>query len=481
MSNYLCYEDFGAKGDGVTDDFAAIIACHKSANEQKIPVKTNPNATYYIGGANESAIINTDVDFGTSKFIIDDVKLENIKSFIFIIQSEHEEFDPGIKSLKRGQKQIEFPEKGNYFVKVYDDNHYIYIRKGTNMNKGTPTTDCFTVDVNGNISPTVDWEYPVVTRAYARCTDDQPITVRGGVFTTIANQAESFYQYHHRGFLVKRANVTLCNITHYVTGELDHGAPYHGFIRTQLAVNVTIKDCLLTPRFIYRTASKIPGKDVPMGSYDLSFDSSIAVHCENIRQTIDITDVRYWGIYTSNFCKNLSLKNCILSRFDAHQGVSNLYIQDCEFGHQAMNLIGFGEAIIENTVIRATSAVALRGDYGSIWNGSLTIKNCKLISKNKNPTVISAHNTAEHDFGYVCTMPHTVTIEGFTLDDSNTNGADSFSILPTYDEKYTDGKTFAYIPVKTLNLSGIKTVSGIAAKPYNDKTLYKGLEINILE
>ena len=36
---YLTYEKFGAKGDGVTDDFPAIIATHEAANEQGLPVK----------------------------------------------------------------------------------------------------------------------------------------------------------------------------------------------------------------------------------------------------------------------------------------------------------------------------------------------------------------------------------------------------------------------------------------------------------
>jgi hypothetical protein len=27
--NYLTYEEFGAKGDGVADDMAAIVACHE--------------------------------------------------------------------------------------------------------------------------------------------------------------------------------------------------------------------------------------------------------------------------------------------------------------------------------------------------------------------------------------------------------------------------------------------------------------------
>ena len=37
--NAVFYKDFGAVGDGVTDDFHAIKAAHDYANEHKLPVK----------------------------------------------------------------------------------------------------------------------------------------------------------------------------------------------------------------------------------------------------------------------------------------------------------------------------------------------------------------------------------------------------------------------------------------------------------
>ena len=56
----VTYEDFGAKGDGKTDDINAIAATHAFANQQSLPVKANDGATYYIGGKERTAIIKTD-------------------------------------------------------------------------------------------------------------------------------------------------------------------------------------------------------------------------------------------------------------------------------------------------------------------------------------------------------------------------------------------------------------------------------------
>jgi hypothetical protein len=46
------YEDFGAVGDGETDDQEAIARAHAHANANGLPVEAKDEATYYIGGGN---------------------------------------------------------------------------------------------------------------------------------------------------------------------------------------------------------------------------------------------------------------------------------------------------------------------------------------------------------------------------------------------------------------------------------------------
>ena len=229
MGKYLTYEDFGAKGDGVTDDFEAIIACHEDANKTKTPVKAKDGAKYYIGGKNASANIMTDTDFGRAEFIIDDVKLENIRSHIFTVSSEFQSYEIDVKSLKKTDKKLNFPHEGKAYVKIVNSNRKMFIRRSLNLNNGAHARDAIIVDSDGSILTDIDWDFDEVTLATARSVEDTPITIRGGIFRTIANQAESFYNYHARNFYIKRSNVTLADITHYVSGEMDHGAPYEGF------------------------------------------------------------------------------------------------------------------------------------------------------------------------------------------------------------------------------------------------------------
>ena len=43
------YSDFGAKGNGKTDDIDAIAATHAFANENSLMVKADEGYTYYLG------------------------------------------------------------------------------------------------------------------------------------------------------------------------------------------------------------------------------------------------------------------------------------------------------------------------------------------------------------------------------------------------------------------------------------------------
>ena len=106
---YVNYEMFGAKGDGVTDDMEAIRAAHKYANENKMDVKTDPFATYYIGPEPMDVQIMTNVDFGSSKFIIDDreVKLENKNAPLFRVVSSYAPIKiESVKKIKKNQMKL---------------------------------------------------------------------------------------------------------------------------------------------------------------------------------------------------------------------------------------------------------------------------------------------------------------------------------------------------------------------------------------
>ena len=466
---FVTYEQFGAIGDGKADDQQAIVAAHAAANEKGLPVKATDTKTYYIGGGSTVAIVKTDVDFGTAKFVIDDRNPKNLRAPIFRIVSNERPFAvKGVKTLSRGQAKLDVSLPSDCLLIAVNDKVRRYIRYGRNQNKGVAQREVFLASRDGTIDPRapITWDFDVVTSLSAHPIDTRTLVIRGGTFTTIANQAESKYNYHARNFSVERSNVRLEGVKHFVTGELDHGAPYGGFFSIQNCANVTVTNCLFTAHKTYSTIGAA-GLPVSMGSYDLSVGSAVNVSFISCRQTTDINDTRYWGLLGSNYCKNMLYDDCVFSRFDAHMGVANATIRNSELGYMGINAIGFGTFLVENTTVRCGSFFNLRSDYGSTWNGDFIVRNCTFVPRNGKPavgTLVNGSSTDWHDFGYECHMPRRIVFDGLKIEDANHpekyDGPFVFgqfnkkNVSPDYVEK------FPYHVTEEIVLKNVTTASG---------------------
>ena len=254
-------------------------------------LQTAPNLPVSLSEQEIQALINRGYvrysDFGAASFIIDDTDLENIRAQVFEVTSSLEPFAlEGITSLKRNQPNIGVTLPGPALVQVRDDSVRRFIRFGLNQNLGSPQTDIFIVDADGNVDAggPIIWDFDRISDVLALPIDEVTLRVTGGHFTTIANQAESRYTYHNRGLGIMRSNVVVDGLQHHVVGEGDHGAPYTGFINIGQAANVTVSNVLLTGRKTYQTIVSA-GLPVSMGSYDISVNRSINVTFVNCRQT----------------------------------------------------------------------------------------------------------------------------------------------------------------------------------------------------
>jgi hypothetical protein len=484
---FVRYSDFGALGDGKTDDTDAIAATHAFANKHDIRVKADEGATYYIGGKELTAVIQTDTDFGTAAFIIDDTEVQNRNASIFMVSSSLQPFKPdGITSLKRNQEKIDVSLPGTCLVTVTNSQVRRYIRYGPNQNDGSPQTDIIIVDKNGNVDmdAPIIWDFDTITEITALPIDEEPLNITGGRFTTIANNAESKYTYYSRNIAIRRSNVLVNGLEHRVTGEGDHGAPYGGFINIRDCSNVTVKNTLLTGHLTYRTIGSA-GRPVSMGSYDISVTRALNVSFVNCSQTNDINDRKYWGIIGSNYCKNLVYDNCTFSRFDAHMGVANASIRNSSLGHMGINAIGTGTFTVENTTIRGRSLINLRSDYGSTWQGEFIIRNCIFVPSGGRPasaSLISGSNSGQHDFGYTCYMPERITIENLHIDDSNhPENYQGPAIFAKFNPDMTDDsyqEKFPYVISREVILRNVTTASGKALRISDNPFMFKDVKIN---
>jgi len=481
------YSDFGARGDGKADDIDAIAATHAFANQHGLLVKADDKATYYIGGKDRTAIIQTDTDFGTAAFIIDDTDVQNRNASVFMVSSGLQSFKPeGIASLKRNQEKIDLSLPGTCLITVTNSNVKHYIRFGLNQNNGSSQTDLFIVDKNGHVdmNAPIIWDFDQITDITALPIDGKTLNITGGRFTTIANQAESKYTYYSRNIAIRRSNVLVDGLVHRVTDEGDHGAPYGGFINIGECSYVTVKNTVLTGHKTYRTIGSA-GKPVSMGTYDLSVNRALNVSFVNCSQTNDVNDPTYWGILGSNFCKNLLYDNCTFSRFDAHMGVANATIRNSTLGHMGINAIGSGTFIVENSTIRGRSLINLRPDYGSTWQGEFIIRNCIFVPSGGKPTssaLISGSYSGQHNFGYTCYMPERITIENLHIDDSN-HPVDykGPAIFTDFNPQMTDDscrETFPYVKTREVILRNVTTASGKALRVSDNPYMFRDVKVS---
>jgi len=218
-----------------------------------------------------------------------------------------------------------------------------------------------------------------------------------------------------------------------------------------------------------------------MGSYDISLHRNIAVSFVNCKQN-NIMDDTKWGVWGSNYCKDIIVDNCIFSRVDAHMGVQNLTIKNSTIGWMGIKAIGWGLLLVENTNIFCGDCIEFRPDYGSSWDGELTLRNVKwyppqrdtggfipefAAAPSRRLSIIFSRNSGGEDFGYPCSLPKRINIENFYVSDNNMGpdyaGVSVFNISPQMNENLKDFDKTAehpYFFTQSLNLRSLSTESG---------------------
>ena len=435
------YSDFGAVGDGLADDFAAIRAAHEAANLSGQTVCATSGAKYYIGETEGQTIsVKTNVNWGTATFIFDDsiipVESKSRDASIFVIRSDY-----STTTLTKEEIAAIVDENGgissditklNYapgykaMLIFYNSNHYQYVRFGVNASAGSAQHELVVIDENGNIDPTTPFlfDYETVTKVEVIRIDDEPITIQGGTIITKANQADSYYNYYSRNISVRRSNVTIKNLRHEITGEGDTGAPYSGFITATNCNNMRVENCKLSGHKTYM--SKDPDQPSNMGTYDLGGNNANGLYYKNciqlnfFKEDGTTPDTSLWGIMGTNYCKNITYDGSRLSRLDAHAGVYNATIIDSEVLY--IHLVGGGTALIKNsTSYNYNPIINLRSDYGSPWNGNVIIDGLKVVATARNASVdyitLVSYTWVNHNFGYEVHMPKNIVIKDINVVD----------------------------------------------------------------
>ena len=491
----VSYKDFGAVGDGETDDSEAIRAAHEFANKGGQLVVAESNKTYYIAGPCDTISIKTNVDWGGCKFIFDDTIVSGSTTApVFSIDpdiansyvSSGDFFnklnaDPDgdgivIYGINHGDKQTTKLGNGLGYpalLTIYDSSSNMYVRWGYADGQNHTQEEIVLIDENGNIDPSTPFliDYEKVTKIRIQPLNDiEPITVKNAKITTRSTKINKAGNIT-RNILVNRPYTTVEGIKHVIEGEYEgvnigmlageertpikydeelgywvpakgytgdrynvydsngnkytgkdvvlmSGVTYTGIINVSFSEGVTIKDCDFQAHMYYGS-----------GTYDLNLynaNNVTFIDCiqtnffDETRSATTPNLTRCWGVMGSNYCKNLSFNGCRLTRFDAHCGVYNAEMIDCEVA--LIRLIGGGAFTLDGTTFYFHSSgapIQLREDYGATFNGILTVKDCTFNSTGTEIRGLIDAPTANWDNGYGTYFPNLV-IDNITLGTAQT-------------------------------------------------------------
>ena len=495
--DYVTYEDFGAVGDGKSEDFGAIYKAHEYANAHGLTVKGTPGKTYYINDTKlgtdkvHVATIKTNVDWCGANFIIDDTNLTVRKDMydlrvvalkpIFSVEpeEEHKKFKidaPEILSkitaegLNQKTKKIDLgiDSLGPVMIIPYNSAHGVFRRRGYTQYEGEPMHEIIILDKDGNVSEETPIMFSYASLDYIDVYKLDPstaITVENGVFTTLESRInlndkkeDGTYDYLVQGYIfrglsVTRSYTTVKNIEHIVTGGFTllerveqnlEGPMYHGFFRAATANEITFKDCIMPGRTApgpgyghssYNFGALYVNKIVLDGcvqpnfwvtvdpeTYEVKnatkYDKNAIGHAvktsKDARVGMGTVNVKgkqegfFWGIGGTNYCKNMEYRNSTLTRFDAHAGLYNGKVVNCNIS--ALELTGYGDFEFSDCnwyqYSDITAILDLRSDYGYHWQGDILVKNINAYALDSEKLFLARHYFNNWYYGYTCSIPN---------------------------------------------------------------------------
>ena len=333
----LKYSDYGAKGDGKTDDAEAIRRTHNAANYLKLPVEGSAGDTYYIGTLSQTITIKTDTDWMGAHFIFDDSQIRwdsSLRSvYVFTIAQDANYLYRTVtvptalknNGLSKGATKIEgLNLDGPAMIRIENSNQRIFKRYGVNADSGDAMQEMLYVDKDGNIIGTpVQYDYDTITKIEVYSVSEDAISVGNGSIVTIVPDPkaqdpsyENNYCFFNRGILVRRSNTIIYNIVHTIEGEQfsvvvdrdgdgktgtadpdgdglpeqwtddkSYGVPYNGFFGFEYVCNAQFKDCQVQGHQAYNFYQGTTADSRnEMGTYDIYAHHCVNLKFDNIRQ-----------------------------------------------------------------------------------------------------------------------------------------------------------------------------------------------------
>ncbi len=417
----LTYELFGAKGDGESNDYEAISAAHKFANDIYVndgimlTVKGTAGKEYYIGEAEKEIDVITNVDFGGAKFIVDDFidglvtvnKVDTSKALFNItspmsymgtdyidvagdlpagfklsdddeVESNEEKeiykYVINSKAYKDDENVRKYLNNVRYWGVELTDSTLQYIATGDFPSAGEQQTEVLVYDSNAKMFLSyLDYTYDDIKSLKVYPIENIERTFKNGNFDTIANNF--VYKdngernaYNERNIYVNyTGNVVIDGINHYVDEDTHaytsdtqsiSGNIYNGFIKLYNVLEVSVKNTKLSPKTYTKVYSGGSESSLNNPTYDLTIEKTQNVYLNNVTYYCDGEDA---NCYLDSMLDN--------SRYGIMNGnyIENLYIDNSKLNGIDISK-GVNNLFVTNTSIGYNGINIIGKDYAYFNN-----------------------------------------------------------------------------------------------------------------
>jgi len=427
LQDVVSVKDFGAVGDGVTDDTEKIRAAHVAANligatvsyrglnsvaieaDAQIPVKTSVEfygcSLVLLNGINVTPSFST---FNTTYVVTDDAcPLVSVTGAV------------AASDLKAGSYT---PTKG-----LFDGPGYASLtcafaipnraETGTQNYKQT-----FKVNREGRVSNplSVDLQAQAasITVNYRKASADR-LTINGLTVT------ETGWN-NQRVFYIQRCNVSILNTTILYTtaGTYDN---IDNLIRVEDSSDVLIDNFITTGRPVTAT----------VGSYALALEGAADIFVSRMNA------ITGWGCMGNNHVNGLYVTESVVNRIESHNGAHNLFVSNCDL-HEIGVVYGWGGGVIQVSNCRLhQAAVATREDYSGQFFGSILVSDCVICSNFTSKYYVVDLTTTPLGASTAIYAPRTISITGITRINP---GSTNVSVIAPLGLTLKDASSVVYAP-----------------------------------
>lgn len=413
-------KDFGAVGDGVTDDTAAIRAAATAANASGATLLVNPG-TYFINSGSTAIPIKVSVLAHGAVFKLGAGKTNEV----FEIMG-----DNALLDITENVTLSDFA-RGNTLIPSLTPYQHGFIKIVSNIPnvKRTPSSAAMLtkaeagyITKGGSLIQPIRHDYSTggtITNVYYRKDEGTPLVFAGGGIDVNGQNYAIFVRISRNDVVVRGWKV----LDSSQASRIDQAL----LIRAFDVANTTLEGI----------SGEAMNQSDPAPVYSYVFDGAFIVNTRFDKCFLQAG----WGSIKADHAFGYHISNSVFDRFDVHYEGWDISADKCEFYHSGIQF-GCGGGYIRLTnctkIVKPMSTfsknetfrreiVAQRGDYAGYFYGDILVDNVKVVvCDNYTGPLFGVRFRSQGDYGQSEPLPlgYTINVSNIQIEASDASMAD---------------------------------------------------------